>query len=261
MASYRSLSIAELTPGSVLATPVFDEHLFKLLDAGTAIDQYLIDRLGVLGVTEVVIESSAEVVTTKQQKPSPKHSFVRSLPIEHCGVCGNRVALHTPAPDATASMWLCTSCNAIYFGRHTGDKEQLGVYRVDSTACNPFTAGDASSISLDYVRRLVEKRSSKEFGGSEQRLHKRYPAVLPVVAVPLASDFRVSGEPVRMATANVSLAGASLIHTRFVDAPYLAIDYSAAGIQLQVVFKVVEVRSLGLVYEVAGEFISRISRD
>jgi hypothetical protein len=51
MASYRSLSVSNLMPGSVLATPVFDEHLFKLLDAGTTIDQYLIDRLGVLGVT------------------------------------------------------------------------------------------------------------------------------------------------------------------------------------------------------------------
>jgi hypothetical protein len=84
---------------------------------------------------------------------------------------------------------------------------------------------------------------------------------VPVVALPLASDFRINGEPVQMTTANVSLGGAALIHTRFVDTPYLALDFKAATIEsLQVVLKVLRVRSLGPVYEVSGEFISRLSQ-
>ena len=64
----------------------------------------------------------------------------------------------------------------------------------------------------------------------------------------------------QMTTVNVSLGGAALIHTRFVDAPYLALDFTGAGLELlQVVLKVWRVRSLGLVYEVAGEFISKLS--
>ena len=37
-ADYRTVSISELTPGSILATPVFDKHHFKLLDAGTVVN-------------------------------------------------------------------------------------------------------------------------------------------------------------------------------------------------------------------------------
>jgi hypothetical protein len=62
-----------------------------------------------------------------------------------------------------------------------------------------------------------------------------------------------------MTMANISLGRAALLHTRFVDAPYLAIDFTAAGLELlQVVFKVLRCRSLGPVYEIGGQYISRL---
>jgi hypothetical protein len=79
------------------------------------------------------------------------------------------------------------------------------------------------------------------------------------VAVPLGPDFRVIGDPLHMTTANVSLGGAALIHTRFVAAPNLALDFRTADSNMQVVLRVSHVRSLGLVYKVGGEFISQLS--
>jgi hypothetical protein len=267
MASYRTVNVSELTPGSVLVTPVFDEHLFKLVDAGVTVDQYLIARLRLRGITEVVIESSAEGIVSELQKPGPtgdriqsQRAAVSSLPVKHCSVCHTNIALETPAPDAKTSIWVCTSCGAIYFARNDGGQERSGVFRVDPAAQNPFAAPVAPSVPPEYIQRLVKSHQADQYTGPDRRLQKRYDIAVPVVALPLGPDFRVIGEPLQMTTANLSLGGAALLHTRFIDAPNLALDYTAAGVDLQVVLKVLRVRSLGLVYEVAGEFISHLAQ-
>jgi hypothetical protein len=92
-------------------------------------------------------------------------------------------------------------------------------------------------------------------------MNGRYRMAVPVVAVPLGRDFRVNGEPLRMTTMNVSLGGASLIHTRFTEAPYFALDFTAAGVEhLQVILEVLNVRNFGPVYEIAGRFIDGVSQ-
>ena len=45
MAGYRTRKHCGLTPGSVLSTPIFDEHLNKLLDADATVDEQLMNRL------------------------------------------------------------------------------------------------------------------------------------------------------------------------------------------------------------------------
>jgi hypothetical protein len=267
MASYHTVNVSELTPGSVLITPVFDDQLFKLVDAGVTVDQYLIDRLQLLGITEVVIESSAESILSELENTEPAgdgdqspRAVVRSVPLKHCSVCRTNIALETPAPDAKTSIWVCTSCGAVYFGRNDGDQERRGVFRVDPAAQNPFVAPAAPSIPPEYIKRLMKAHEADQFTGPDRRLQKRYDIAVSVVALPLGPDFRVIGEPLQMTTANVSLGGAALIHTRFVDASNLALDFTAAGIDLQIVLRVLHVRSLGLVYEVAGDFISQLTR-
>ena len=157
-----------------------------------------------------------------------------------------------------ASIWRCESCGAIYFGRHDEVEKHRGLLRVDPAEHNPFVAATPPSIPLDYIRRLVKTQEAEQHVGSERRRHKRYSIAVPVVAVPLGPDFRVIGDPLQLTTANVSLGGAALIHTRFLDAPNLALDFTTAGNELQVLLRVLHVRSLGLVYEVAGDFISQL---
>ena len=269
MVSYRTVSISELTPGSVLVTPVFDEHLTKLLDAGTSVDQHLINRLQARGITEVVVESSAEAIVSRPPKPLPtegrtarlKGSTASTTPVECCSVCGVIIALERPAPNFKASTWLCKTCGTVYFGSDDGGAERGGVVRVDPAVQRLFVAGVVSSIPPENVQRLVKSLVPDEYTGPDRRRQKRYPVSVPVIALPLASDFRIDGDPVQMTTANVSLGGAALIHTRFVDAPYLALDFRGAGVELlQVVLKVLRVRCLGPVYEVGGEFMSRLSQ-
>jgi hypothetical protein len=83
---------------------------------------------------------------------------------------------------------------------------------------------------------------------------------MPVIALPLAADFRVDGAPMQLTTADLSLGGAAFVYTRYVDAPYLAIDFTSPGIELlQVVYRVLACRSVGPVYAIRGEFVSRLS--
>jgi hypothetical protein len=256
MTSYHTVSISAVTSGSVLALPAFDDRRLKLLDKGTVLNQQLIDRLKAAGITEVDIEYTAEIVASHDPHFLPSG---RNL-IEHCSLCGALIGLQPPAPTIEAAAWCCTACGAFYFGVDDGCIEQGGLYRVDQAVKNPFAPASGPSIAPEHVRRLISSLATEEYKGPNLRAHKRYFITVPVVALPLAADFRIDGEPLQMTTANMSLGGAALIYTRFVDAQYMALDFTAAGLaSLQVVLKVLRLRNLGPVYEFSGAFISRLS--
>jgi hypothetical protein len=276
MPGYRTLSISELKPGSVLVTPVFDNHNAKLLDAGTSIDQHLIDRLEALGITEVTVDDTAKSIAKRPSAQVPsgiqvqlKGAGKRTTAIDRCSSCGTFISLQPPTPNTKATTWLCKQCGAIYFGSEDFGAQFQGVSPGESSGQNPFVApveiridSASQTIPPENVQRLIKSLvPNDDYTGPDRRRHKRYPVTVPAIALPLAIDFRIAGEPVKVTTANVSFGGAALIHTRFVDAPYLALDFTVAGVELlQVVLKVLRVRSVGPVYEVAGEFVSRLSQ-
>ena len=68
MQSYRTVSISELTPGSVLLVPVFDQKLTKLLHSGLKVDERLISRLKERGINEFHVESSVKQVVAGGEK-------------------------------------------------------------------------------------------------------------------------------------------------------------------------------------------------
>jgi PilZ domain len=191
-----------------------------------------------------------------------------TIHIDRCSSCGAVIALQPPMPDAKACAWLCETCGAIYFGNENAGAQCRGVVRWESTADNPFVAGVtatldsvAPSIQPENVQRLVKSLAPSQHDGPNRRRYKRYTVTVPVVALPLASDFRIDGDPVQMTTANISLGGAALIHTRFIDAPYLALDFTVAGVELlQIVLKVLRVKSIGPIYQIGGQFVSRLSQ-
>jgi hypothetical protein len=276
MPGYRTVPISELTPGSVLATSIFDTRFAKLLDAGAVIDQHLIERLGTFGITEVMVERAAQQVVKRPKMTLPSGVELRpkecgngtNSAIDRCSGCGAIISLEPPTPSAEVRTWLCKTCGAIYFGSEDGGADCRGVTRRETDMENAFVArvevnmqAATSSVPPENVRRLIKTLVPAEYTGPDHRIHKRYPVAVPVVVLPLALDFRIVGEPVQMTTANISLGGAALIHTRFLDAPYLALDFTVAGVELlQVVLKVLRVNSTGPVYEMAGQFISRLSQ-
>src|SRR5438067_1409780 len=186
MATYRTIRVSELTPGGALVRPVFDERLVTLIDAGTTVDEYLIDLLRLLGVTEVVVDSSAEqVISQSQETPpiaahrGPERTSLNSVPVEHCSACGTGIELETPAPIAKANIWRCTSCGALYFGRSDKGQERRGLMRVDPAVHNPFAAAVAPSISPQLIKRLAKSNVPDQDTQPDWRLDKPYPVAVP----------------------------------------------------------------------------------
>jgi hypothetical protein len=114
-------------------------------------------------------------------------------------------------------------------------------------------------VSAENVQQLLTCLSGGDYSGQERRRHQRHAVTAPVVALPLAADYHIDGDSVRMTTTNLSLGGAALIHTEPINAPYLVLDFSAAGEELlQVVLQILRMRSIGAFFEIGGQFIGRL---
>ena len=191
-------------------------------------------------------------------------------PTVKCSGCDNPIAFQPPIPGEPVGVWLCKSCGAVYYGDDAANAaaNAFGVVRASQAMSNQFPRGlsaamDARSRSIppEYVQRLVASLTGDAYTGPERRMNGRYRMAVPVIAVPLGLDFQVAGEPLRMTTMNVSLGGASLMHTRFTQAPYFALDFTVAGVEhLQMMLQVLSVRNFGPVYEVAGRFIDGLGQ-
>jgi len=193
----------------------------------------------------------------------------RAAPTVKCSGCDRPIAFQPPIPGEPVGMWLCKTCGAVYYGDDAANSAEhaFGVVRAAQAKSNPFLGSVSASIDArirsvppECVQRLVSSLAGDAYKGADRRKDNRYRMAVPVVAVPLGLDFRIAGEPLRMTTKDVSLGGASLIHTRFTETPYFALDFTPAGVEhVQVLLEVLGVRNFGPVYEVAGKFISRPS--
>jgi hypothetical protein len=225
-------------------------------------------------VPEVVIEATVSSLARSRSQGQPtgvrlRTEDIEAAPVEHCSNCGTVIALQPPTPSQPACTWLCKACGLIYFG---GDDEgaaarSLGLVKADGGQCNPFAVEVKVSVDArngcvppENVQRLIRALTQNHYPGCERRKDTHYSVVVPVVAVPLGADFGVIGEPVQMTTMNISQTGAGLLHTRFTQVPYYALDFTLAGVELvQVVLEVLRVRNVGVLYEVAGRFVSRLT--
>ncbi len=205
-------------------------------------------------------------VTTPSGEVIDDAHAVDDLAIDRCSSCATHISLRAPTPDSPASAWLCRRCGSVYFARcqekdgkpFSAGTRLVSYYEV-MKAINTTIDAKTGVIPQKDVQRLVQCLAARTYNGREARRQKRFPVAAPVTVVPLSADFRVSGQPARVMTINVSGGGCALVHTRRIIEPYLAIDFSACGVDLlPAVLRVSRVRTLASAFEVAGMFQSRI---
>jgi hypothetical protein len=268
MSPYRTVNVTKLVPGDTLVEPVFGEGLTKLLGAGCAVNDQLIQRLAERGVTEVVVKIPKEQIE-KHHRNAQSASIVRpesivdaSRLVEHSCQCGSTIAIQAPAADLPVAIWICKTCGAAYFGGVNSAKSH-GVEMLAAHGGNSL-AGDDQAIPDDGptcsgAEATPSGSAVDTLKGIDRRQHTRYSIGVPVVAVPLGANFTILGPAVRMTTRDISKSGVGLAYARFTDAPYFVIDFTSAGIELlQVLMKVVRVSNNGPNYELAGKFINRL---
>jgi predicted RNA-binding Zn-ribbon protein involved in translation (DUF1610 family) len=209
---------------------------------------------------------SEMTVNTATSEPGVEPDANGEFTIDRCSSCATRIALRSPTPDSPASAWLCRRCGSVYFARcqekdgkpFSAGTRLVSYYEV-MKAINVHIEGKSSPIPQKDVQRLVQCLAARQYNGREARRQKRFPVAAPVTVVPLGADFRVAGQPARVMTINVSGGGAAIVHARRIVEPYLAIDFSASGVELlPAVLQVTRVRTLASAFEVAGRFQSRI---
>lgn len=270
MVAHRKIRLEDIAPGSILASPLYNARRQKVLEKGSQIDSGQIDALRGQGVEEAVIEwpaaSSAPIAASAIDDQRLEAADV--LGHSGCAGCDAWHAYRPPTPRANAQAWYCQNCGAIVFAKFDPDAacDYSGVLPLaaeDGLIAHMGSAPDdaVDSTPPEHLQRLVRMLTSREFKGVERRRYKRYAAVAPVVAVPLGEDFRVTGKPIRMTTTNVSHDGIGLIRTQYLRAPYYALDFTIAGLELrQAIVKLMRVRGLGPVYESGGRFVRGLSR-
>jgi hypothetical protein len=268
MSRNRTVKLSKLTPGDTLVQPVFNDGLTKLLGAGCAVSEQLINRLAERGVTEVVVKIPAEH-TEKHHRRASSPSNTKSgndiadasRLVEHPCPCGSIIAIQAPAADFPVAAWICETCGAAYFGGVSADKNR-GVELLAAHYGIAISGEDQAQPAGESAPRNTNAAASGSDVGSngkDRRQQTRYSIGVPVVAVPLRADFSLAGPAVRMTTRDISKTGIALAHARFTDVPYFVIDFTAAGIELlQVLLKVLRVSNNGPTYEVAGQFINRL---
>lgn len=186
--------------------------------------------------------------------------------IDRCSSCGADVSLAPPTAALSARPWLCTRCGSVYFARRQGgdgDMCSLGTRPVSyadvQQAINVNLQPSSTKIRRSDVERLVKCMTARQFGGADVRREKRYPVAAPVTIVPLGFDFRIVGKPFRAMTTNISSGGSALIHAVPIFEPFLAMDFSVAGVKLSpAILEVTRVRHLAMACEVAGRLVCRI---
>lgn len=273
MVAYRKVPVEEIALGSVLATSVYDTQLDTVLEKGAQLDAENIDALRSQGIKEVVVEwpSHNAALQAAGLGASIEKRLESTDCLGHCNCagCNAWLGFRPPTPTANAQAWYCSGCGAILYAKFDPDHES------DFSGVAPLAVEDGLIVNLgsppeeavdstppEHLQRLVRLLTSREFKGVERRRYKRYAAVAPVVAVPLGEDFRVSGKPLRMTTTNVSHDGIGLIHTQYLRAPYYALDFTIAGLELrQAIVRLMRVRGLGPVYESGGRFVRGLSRN
>jgi hypothetical protein len=268
MSPYQKVNVTKLVPGDTLVEAVFSEGLTKLLGAGCAVSERLIKRLAERGVTEVVVQIPQER-SEKHQRSTLSVPNVRaqniidaSRLVEHACQCGRIISIQPPAADLSIATWICKMCGAAYFG---------GVNSTKNHGVELLAANEGSSLAGDEQVEPNDSSTSAKAevspsgsavdtpSGIDRRQHTRYSIGVPVVAVPLGTNFTIAGPAVKMTTRDISKSGVALAYARFTDAPYYVIDFTSAGIELlQVLMKVLRVSNSGPTYEVAGKFINRL---
>jgi hypothetical protein len=108
-----------------------------------------------------------------------------------------------------------------------------------------------------FVRRIV--RGADYYDGPEQRTERRYVLSLPVAAVPVNESLKKVGDVFIAFTRDISSGGIAMYHTRRVSEKFLAVEIkSTCGEKMRVLVEVLRCSPVGLFYEIAGKFASRL---
>jgi hypothetical protein len=198
------------------------------------------------------------------QSPGKAEPLADPSSIERCSLCSATISLLQPSLDVPARPWLCGGCGSVYFacaadsaaGR--SGKARVVPYEQIVDIAGTQAQNPDRRVPRRALKQLVRFLGSAITEAENKRKEPRYPAILPVIAIPLGRNFRVIGQAVQMTTINISRSGTALLDIDSCSAPYLALDFAVAGMTARAVLEVLRIRPVLSASEVAGRLKCRI---
>ncbi len=107
---------------------------------------------------------------------------------------------------------------------------------------------------LEFVKNFIRDDARV----SQRGEFARHPLVYEAMTIPLDEQLQPVGHPFKTLACNVSLAGASLVHSEPIDASFLRVSLEVVNLGTTMVAKVRRSRQIEQQYfEVDCEFVSR----
>ena len=210
-----------------------------------------------------------EVTLTRQVKNLPHGA--PSLNLGHGGVYRLRTC---PSSDDNLKVdLLAETVLALFWCRAGTAFRSLRTLREGSSIPNtsPFAHIDRDRLpypseAVVALAQRLARVASKPHQGAERRSEPRQLTAIPVIVQPVNDKFQAEGEPFRAITHSVSTLGIDLLHSREVDAKFLALEFTRPGSEqsqpIQVIMQVLRCRPLGpSMCDIGGTFVSRLEAD
>jgi len=169
-----------------------------------------------------------------------------------CPICGVNLPLQLPSGDEVGLDWSCVKCGMQIYAMLCPDCTDEDRARVRPVSMeidlNPFLQPPPGRAEV--ITRLLARKDPN--GNSSPARLGRIPAM------PMDSQYRPTGESFIGLLMQLSQSEVLLAHSRDASAPYLAIELQGKASSVQTVVRVLESRSVGLFYEISGEFVTKI---
>ncbi len=181
---------------------------------------------------------------------------LRTVKCEHCGL---PLPLREPRTSFEARSWRCNGCGQEVKGQLHPD------YRLEElrNLCPEPIHFDRSQIpppSSELLQTATRLRLAPGHDGREKRQSQRFPVTAIVPVLPLDALLQPIGTPFMLVARNISAGGICLLHDHAITSEFLALEFAAPGGNLvQVLVQITRSRPRGNVYEIGGEFVSKMA--
>lgn len=137
--------------------------------------------------------------------------------------------------------------------------------RLDTTFEHEGKLSDPPRAAREFIRRLAESEASGGgkpvavvLPGHEDRSRDRLTCYTTAIGVTVDRKWNALGEPFKLALRDLSESGGRFLHTRAVNAKYLAICWNASQLvakQIRVVCEIKRCKPNGPFYDLGGQFV------
>jgi hypothetical protein len=181
------------------------------------------------------------------------------LRIAMCEKCSIALPLTKSLTSFESRIWVCQGCDHVIKGQLASDYtiDELRNVHPEAVVFDRAQLAPPSPELLKTTERIPTDRSH---AGRDKRRAVRYSVKAAIPVQPFDAMLQPIEAPFMSVARNISTGGICLLSDRTIHAEFLGLELSAtAGELVQLLVQVMRSRPRGNVYEIGGEFITKMA--